>query len=468
LQYLFLVTALILFPFRLDPLATALVSRTTLQLDQTVFITSLIQSYAADTMHVSTLLTLTLSSTFTLFPSLTTARNSFLSHAHKVAIKHSSSLARDLRIAFGGVLVAQPGSAPTQNVYCVSDGGGVIVSGGNVNSSSPSGTSTASSSQPATTSVPPSSWKPIATYSGSTFFDGWTFFTTADPTNGNVQYVDQGTAQSAGLIEINNAGNAVMGVETTPTVQTNRMSVRITTNLTFTEGLVILDAVHIPTGCGTWPAFWTDGPDWPNNGEIDIVEGVNNYTDNQATIHTGVGCSISTSNSTLLNITGTVVGGTDCSAAQSNNAGCGMRSPSTTSFGSGFNSVGGGVYAMYWVNSVGIKVWYFQRGSIPTDITAGAPQPQNWPTPMAFWPNSSLCNISDMFNNHNAVFDTTLCGDWAEGVWGSTGVPGQSVSCQQQTGFATCAQFVQASGSSFNEAYWEVSSVKIYQDTSSS
>lgn len=108
--------------------------------------------------------------------------------------------------------------------------------------------------------------------------------------------------------------------------------------------------------------------------------------------------------------------------------------------------------AVYWVNSVGIKVWYFQRGSIPEDITVGAPQPQDWPTPMAFWANSNLCNISDMFVNHSAIFDTTLCGDWAEGVWGGTGVPGQSVSCQQQTGFATCAQFIQANGASFSEA----------------
>ena len=42
------------------------------------------------------------------------------------------------------------------------------------------------------------------------------------------------------------------------------------------------------------------GPNWPNGGEIDIVEGVHDYTYNQATIHTAVGCTIATSNSTTL------------------------------------------------------------------------------------------------------------------------------------------------------------------------
>ena len=71
--------------------------------------------------------------------------------------------------------------------------------------------------------------------------------------------------QSEGLIEINSAGNAVMRVETTPTVSGNRKSIRITSQFAYTGGLVVLDAVHMPTGCGTWPAFWSDGMFLPQN-----------------------------------------------------------------------------------------------------------------------------------------------------------------------------------------------------------
>lgn len=42
-----------------------------------------------------------------------------------------------------------------------------------------------------------------------------------------------------------------------------------------------MDSVHMPTGCGTWPAFWSNGPNWPDGGEIDIVEG-NSSTDYEA------------------------------------------------------------------------------------------------------------------------------------------------------------------------------------------
>lgn len=111
-----------------------------------------------------------------------------------------------------------------------------------------------------------------------------------------------------------------------------------------------MDSVHMPTGCGTWPAFWMNGPTWPQTGEIDIVEGVNNYTNNQATLHTGSGCQMPSTNAAALNITGNVVGGTNCAALQTGNEGCGIRASQTNSFGAPFNSAGGGVYASAFCN----------------------------------------------------------------------------------------------------------------------
>jgi hypothetical protein len=55
---------------------------------------------------------------------------------------------------------------------------------------------------------------------------------------------------------------------------------------------VLMDAWHMPTGCGTWPAWWQNGPNWPYGGEIDILEGVNAFSQNQVSIHTGSGCRI--------------------------------------------------------------------------------------------------------------------------------------------------------------------------------
>lgn len=420
-------------------------------------------------------------------PSALASHNTLRSHSitkriHNVALKHSAGLANDLRVALGGVLFTrrqQPSNSDLQKraVYCVSSNGGgaqVPLGGGNgtarpsstvtsTTGTRPSSTATSTSGAPIPSST--SSWQLAEAHQGSNFFNGWDFFTGGDPTNGAVLYIDQATAQSNNLAQVNSQGNAVMAVETTPKVASTRQSIRITTQSQYNGGLFVMDSVHMPTGCATWPAFWTNGPNWPTNGEIDIIEGINNYTNNQATIHTAPGCTIASSNSSALDITGTVVGGTDCAAADSGNQGCGVRSPNNNSFGAAFNANGGGVYAMQWDNS-GIVVYFFPRESVPSDIAAGSPNPIGWGTPMARWPAAS-CNPSQFFKQHSVIFDTTLCGDWAGSAWTLSGIPGQEESCAQLTGFSTCQAFVQASGASFAEAYWEVSSVKIYQQSSS-
>ncbi|KAK7064643.1 GH16 domain-containing protein [Favolaschia claudopus] len=416
------------------------------------------------------------------------AKRTLIRRASNYAARQTTSLARDLRVALAGVGVLPRSDAAQHVIFCKNSAQGALGSSSvppESNSTSPSGSGTnggasisnhASSSSTKKSSASPtgtaggatststSAWHLVQNYAGSTFFNGWDFWDTADPTHGIVQYLSQSDAQNAGLIEINPAGNAVMRVETTPTVASTRKSVRITTQRVFTGGLIIMDSVHMPTGCATWPAFWSNGPDWPLGGEIDVVEGISDYTNNQATIHTGPGCSLTTDNPSQLGASASAVtGGTDCAAATSGNAGCGMRSPSSQSFGPGFNSNGGGVYAMKW-DSSGISVYFFARGSIPGDISSGSPNPPSWGLPMAHWPPSD-CDPWKFFHDHVAIFDTTLCGDWAGSAWTSTGAPGQDQSCATRTGFSTCDAFVQASGASFNDAYWEVKSVKIYNTT---
>jgi hypothetical protein len=381
---------------------------------------------------------------------------------HQMAVHHTHNLARDLRIAFGVYLIPRASSDNQHVVFCKRGDQSPLLNGGsgNVSISKSPATATHSSSAPKATATSP--WKLSTSYQGNNFFDAWDFFTGSDPTNGVVDYVDEQTAQSNGLLEVNSKGNAVMRVETTENVSGNRQSIRITTQKSFNGGLVIMDSVHMPTGCGTWPAFWTNGPDWPNGGEIDIVEGVNDYTNNQATIHTDVGCTLPSSNSTTLEISGNVVGGTDCAALTTGNQGCGIRASTNNSFGVGFNANGGGVYAMKW-DTTGVAVYFFSRGSVPADISAGVPEPDSWGNAaLARWPAAS-CAPFEFFKNHNPIFDTTLCGDWAGAVWSDSGSPGQEQSCAERTGFSTCQAFVQASGSAMSEAYWEVTSVKIYQ-----
>ncbi|KAJ6519354.1 glycoside hydrolase family 16 protein [Mycena sanguinolenta] len=409
------------------------------------------------------------------------AKKTLRRRASDFAARKTTSLARDLRVALASVGMLPRSDAAQNVIYCKSSGQGTALGSagtsgsGSASSSGPTGSvagngstsgsikGTGTRTGSAASATATSAWHLTQTYAGSTFFDGWSFWDTADPTHGVVQYLSQSDAQNAGLISFN-AGNAVMSVETTPTVASTRKSIRITTQQSFTGGLVIMDAVHMPTGCATWPAFWSNGPDWPTGGEIDIVEGVNDYTDNQATIHTAPGCSLPTDNPAQLGASASAVtGGTDCAAATSGNAGCGMRSPSSQSFGSGFNSNGGGVYAMKW-DSSGISVYFFARGSVPSDIGADAPDPTTWGLPMANWPAAD-CNPWTYFYTHVAIFDTTLCGDWAGSAWNQSGAPGQDQSCATRTGYPTCEAFVQGSGASFADAYWEVTSVKFFNTT---
>ena len=191
------------------------------------------------------------------------------------------------------------------------------------------------------------------------------------------------------------------------------------------------------------------GPEWPANGEIDIIEGVNSQASDDMTLHTASGCSITNNGVFSGSITTS-----NCyvdAPGQGTNAGCQIGTTNTETYGTGFNSNGGGVYATDWT-SQSINIYFFPRSGIPSDITSGDPDPTTWGTPVASF--SGGCEIDTFFNGLQIVFDTTFCGDWAGAVWST------DASCSPQA--ATCQAFVQNNPAAFEDAYWSINSLKVY------
>lgn len=181
---------------------------------------------------------------------------------------------------------------------------------------------------------------------GEDFFKGWNWFTDDDPTHGRVNYVGKDEARSKNLTygtffsllpkspapssvhhlsrftlfdSLVGGGSFIMRADDRAVVDPSargRDSVRISSQNTYDEAIIVLDLKHMPAGCATWPAFRTKtqaGPS-PPGAVVDIIEGksqsdsclvflyhssayfrragVNLNKENQATLHTAPNCTI--------------------------------------------------------------------------------------------------------------------------------------------------------------------------------
>ncbi|KAH9482161.1 putative glycosidase C21B10.07 [Psilocybe cubensis] len=309
-------------------------------------------------------------------------------------------------------------------------------------------------------SIVSADYLPFREHAGASFFDGWAYYGNVDNTTwGNVTYLDQPGAQTKGLTFINAAGNAVIKVDNTSTLApplaqgdvVNRDSIRLTSIDTYGIGsLIIIDVLHLPYGCSVWPSFWTYGmqEEWPNAGEIDIIEGINNMQHNQIALHTPTGCfqapNPPQSGTTLE---------TDCSTDR----GCIVAETKPNSFGPGFAQAGGGVYAVQ-MDTSGIYVWFWSRPDVPMNIQTATSTDKmslsTWGMPSAAYPVSA-CNVTQYFPPQNLVLLTSLCGAWAAvpDIYQST--------CKTPTG-SCFFDNVLGPPSNFDEAYWEVKYVRTY------
>ncbi|KAI0638992.1 2 beta-glucan [Trametes polyzona] len=288
---------------------------------------------------------------------------------------------------------------------------------------------------------------------GQGFLSGFSHQAIPDPTHGRVNYVDQQTALSKNLTFATD-NSFIMRADSFSKLDPagpGRDSVRIQSNAQYTTHVSVYDIRHMPQGCGTWPAAWEVGDNWPNNGEVDILEGTNDIEPNQSTLHTSANCAQPAG----LQMNGKQVSN-NCDVAANGNAGCGVQSTLPKSYGKSFNGAGGGFYAMERTPSF-IKVWFWSRNdpNVPADVkTAGASvNTDAWGTPSALFV-SDQCDIGKHFGPHNIVINLTFCGDWA-------GIPQFFNTLGGCPG--NCNDFVNNNPEAFNDAFWDIAGVHVYE-----
>ncbi|KAF2679138.1 glycoside hydrolase family 16 protein [Lentithecium fluviatile CBS 122367] len=272
-------------------------------------------------------------------------------------------------------------------------------------------------------------------------------------TSGFAQYVSKDEALSSGLAKYTD-NKVRIGVDSNNTYSlssTGRKSVRLHSKNTFDNGLLIADFAHLPVaGCGMWPAFWVytgEGSTVSEYSEIDIVENVNQATANSHSFYTGQQCTVNINR-------GDSVRTDNCHYELGmENAGCSFMAEEGT-FGNAFNQNGYQVVALQ-VEADGIKIWHFKNGEVPSDLNSANPNPNTWANPtVSISPKS--CDFNKAFSRFHVIINITFCGGWAGGEdWN-----GQ---CAAQTGQSSCNAWVAGNPDNFDDTYWDINSVKLFQ-----
>ncbi|KAJ3495755.1 hypothetical protein NLG97_g3159 [Lecanicillium saksenae] len=258
-------------------------------------------------------------------------------------------------------------------------------------------------------------------YNASNFFEEFNFRDAAfynainpnyggDPTNGSVNYLSKDMAMHLGLAKIEN-GKVFLGVDSkritelrgsSPTIY-GRDSVRLESKDPWSSGIMITDVEHMPgTACGVWPSIWSYNNEEDPVGEIDLIEGMNLQDSNIVSLHTCGTCSFS-------NIGGLDErancnnGGSESQSCENgdNFDGCGSTM-STGSYGPEFNEGKGGVFAT-WLQPNALRIYWWNRDNVPSDILSGNPDPDTWGKPASQFISGSDCDVGNYFKKQTIV-----------------------------------------------------------------
>ena len=283
----------------------------------------------------------------------------------------------------------------------------------------------------------------VEAHEGQNFFSNYDFYDGPDSlgSTGYNTYVSEAKATKLDIASVVNEKDERTGenedfvyMSSTPTKDGPRKSVRLEGKTRFNRGLFILDVRHMPDGPAIWPAFWlTDEANWPRNGEVDILEGVNGQTTAKTALHTSDKCDMYAQVAEyaktgdwewITGIPDTFTGEPDFNTnkAADNcwvmaphqwaNEGCTAVHDQDDTIGKPVNDYGGGVYALEWdPENHYMKSWVFAP-DIPENLEMAIdtahlefeqrviPDPSQWGLPYALFAVGETTGCSaDHFKN---------------------------------------------------------------------
>ncbi|KAF5127812.1 Endo-1,3(4)-beta-glucanase [Metarhizium anisopliae] len=298
-------------------------------------------------------------------------------------------------------------------------------------------------------------WYLEDTYNSTNFFDKFDFMTIDDPNSGYVNYLGRTEAINAGLAAVQDK-EVVLRVDskssfTTAERRRGRDSVRLESKARLNQGLMIARFTHLPqSACGTWPAFWTVGDTWPQDGEIDIIEnwnlrGVNNPAFHMANAASYGSCRIDSADQSGDLITPNCDNYYTDYNTQWLNQGCVVKD-------NGPSGGSGGVYAMEWTSDF-IKIYSWFPNQVPSNIGSSSPDTSTWGAPTMYL-RKDLCNIDKIFKPQRIVLNIAMCGNPVEfSAWEGT--------CKNTHG-DSCRDYVGQNPDAFKDVYFQVQDIRIF------
>ena len=311
-------------------------------------------------------------------------------------------------------------------------------------------------------------WQLIAKHEGHSLFSDAFSFGAYEQRN-FVQWVNESEALALDLFGVADDGVAWIRADNSSVAAPDgpgRKAVRLVSRDSFSSGVWALDVNRMPEGCGSHYAWWLAGPSWPGGGEIDVVECINGDSHARTTLHTCDDCDMKDDdgfsghwNSPSPRF---------CNVSHDHNAGCQIASSDAASCGAAFNRLGsGGVYVTQLVQGPEMKQagqiasWFFRRGDVPADLSAGTPTPSAWRKPDARFPLGARCNASH-FHPLRLILSINFCG-WAgnSNEWSQT--KAGAAACSTSTGCSTCEEWVGLHPDMATPVRWDVNSLSVYQ-----